>query len=386
METKAKIVNESESTEVFIRTARDRKRKKPSKKKIFISLGIIAAIIAGAFGLATYLSAQDFTPPLIVSTGSVEIKSIEETVSIRGTIEGSESADVSSTLNYRITAINVKEGDLVEKDQVLATLDVSEIQDQYNKASLLLRESQRAYESAQMLYEEGAIAREEYLKLKAAYESDRLNISSFNIADKRNIKSPISGTVTRVNVNVGRYASDTERGQAMFVIENLADLQMKVRVSEYDISRIKVGQSVTITADVLGNDSVTGVVAKISPTGEEKDMTTSEKVIPVVIAIDKGDKNLIAGVTAKATILIDRKDMAKLVSLDAVARDPETGEDMVFVAEDGILRKVPVKTGLESFIYVEILEGELNEGDRVVLAPSLDMDDGMKVHDTTAQP
>jgi RND family efflux transporter MFP subunit len=377
MSNKTKIVNQSENTEVFIRTNTENKAYKPSKKKILLSVGIVVLIIAG---LGVFLQMRgSVEKPVPVEAGSVEVMDIEETVSIKGTIEGSEAADVSSSLNYRITAIFVKEGDLVKKDQVIATLDVKDIQDQYNKAALALRESTRAYESAQTLYEEGAMSRDEYLRLKAAYDSDSLNMSTFNIADKKNITSPISGTVTRVNVNVGRYASDTEAGQAMFVVENLEDLQMKVRISEYDISRIKVGQTVTITADVLGNDSVSGVVAKISPTGEAKDMSSSEKVIPVVIEIDKSDKNLIAGVTAKATILIDKKESATVVSIDAVLQDPETGEDMVFVVEEGLLRKVPVNLGLDANIYIEILDGVLKEGDLVVLAPTFEMEDGMKV-------
>jgi len=164
------------------------------------------------------------------------------------------------------------------------------------------------------------------------------------------------------------------------VVENLGDLQMKVRIGEYDISKIKVGQTVTITADVLGKESVTGIVSSISPTGEEKDMTSSEKVIPVVIDIDKSDKNLIAGVTAKATILIDRRENVPAISIDAIIQDPETGENLVFVVdEDEALRKVAVELGLETNIYAEILEGALKEGEQVVLAPSFELEDGMLV-------
>ena len=371
------IVDMSENTGVFVRTNAESKQKKPSKKKMIIT---IAAVLIVMTALGAFISTRGTEKLTPVSVGSVEIMDIEETVAIRGAIQGSESADVNAAVNYKITAINVKEGDQVTKDQVLATLDVKDIQDQYNRAALALRESRRAYEAAETLYNEGAMSREEYLRLKAAYDSDSLNLSTYDIGDKRNIKSPISGTVTRVNVNVGKYATDTERGQPMFVIENLEDLQMKVRISEYDISKVKVGQTVTITADVLGNDSVTGLVSSISPTGEDKDASSSEKVIPVVINVDRGDKNLIAGVTARAVILIDRKAGAATVSIDAIAQDPETGKDMVFVVDEGgLLRKVPVELGLETNIYVEVLGGALKAGELVVLAPAFDMEDGMKV-------
>jgi len=372
----SKIVNQSDGAEVFVRTNENRKQVKPSKKKMFISIGLVVVILSA---LGAFLSTRTTEQNLSVNVGSVEIMDIEETVSIRGTIEGSESAAVSSALNYRITAVNVQEGDRVSKDQVLAVLDVKDIQDQYNKAALALRESQRAYESAEILYNEGAMSREDYLRLKAAYDNDRLTVSTFNISGVRDIKSPISGTVTRVNVTVGRYASDTERGQPMFVVENLDELQMKVSISEHDISKIRIGQIVTITADVLGGDSVKGEVSKISPTGEES-MTSGEKVIPVVIAIDKGDKNLIAGVTARATIHIDKQERVTVVSIDAIARDPETNQDWVFVVDEGnVLRKAAVEVGLETNIYAEILGGVLKEGDMVVLAPTFEMEDGMAV-------
>jgi len=367
---------EKEKEVVFIRTNKDRKLNAPSKKKMFISIGLVLAVMTG---IGIYLATRDVEPKLMVSVGTVETMDIEQTVSIRGTVQGSESASVSSALNYRITAVNVSEGDRVNKDQVLATLDVKDLQDQYNRAALALRESQRSFESAEILYSEGAMSREEYLRHKASYDNDRLTVSTFNISDIREIRSPISGTVTRVNVTVGRYASDTERGQPMFVVENLDELQMRVSISEHDISKIRVGQPVTITADVLAGDSVAGVVSRILPTGEDS-ASSGEKVIPVVIEIDKGDKNLIAGVTARASILIDRQERATVVSIDAIASDPDTGRDMVFVIDEGgILRKVYIDIGLETNIYAEVLGGVLNEGETVVLAPTFEMEDGRLV-------
>jgi len=378
MKRKTQIVEETENVEVFVRTGRGNENtlKKPSKKKIIITLTLIIVVVT-ALGVVFSQRGSEVGPT--VSTAPLTRMDLEQTVSIKGTIQGSESADVASTLNYKITAIYVHEGDIVKKDQVLATLDVSDLQEEYNKAALSRNESKRAYESAAILYEEGAMAKEEYLKLKAAYERDELTLSSFNIGEKKNIRSPIAGTVTRVNVNIGRYANDTENYQPMFVVENLQDLQMNVKISEYDISKIKVGQEATITAEVLGTKSVAGVVSKISPTGEAKDQTSSEKVIPVVIDVDKGDANLIAGVTAKATILIEKREMALTVPIDAIMEDPESGETSIFIVKEGVLKKVPVTVGLEGNLDVEILSEDVAEGDQVVLAPTFELEDGKPV-------
>ena len=102
------------------------------------------------------------------------------------------------------------------------------------------------------------------------------------------IKSSINGTVTRVNSKVGRFADDTEDDKPMFVIENIENLQMKASISEYDIKKVKVGQKVKISAEILGDSTVDAVVSRISPTGEVKS-GGSERIIPIVIDIT--DKN-----------------------------------------------------------------------------------------------
>jgi len=318
-------------------------------------------------------------PALAVTTGTVEKMDIEEAVSIKGIIEGSQKADVATSYNYKILSILVAEGDLVQKDQVLAVLDSKELQDDYQKALTALNESKFNYESAKSLYEQGAISKEEYLKAESLYQTDKLTVNSLNIADKVNIKSPITGTVTRVNVNIGRYANDTENAEPMFVVEDLQNLKMDVRISEYDISRIQVGQKVTITAEVLGDDSVEGVVSRISPTGEQKDETSKEMVIPVQIDVKKENPKLIAGVTAKAKIEIQKKSNVLSVPIDSILEDPNTGEASVMVLNGTTLKKVPVELGIEGDFNVEITSGNLKVGDKVVLNPTFDMTDGMEV-------
>ena len=189
---------------------------------------------------------------MMVTTGNVEKMDIEQAVSIKGTIEGSQKADVASSLNYKILSILVEEGDVVQKDQVLAVLDSEELQDDYQKAVTALNQSKFNYEASKNLYEEGAISKEDFIKAENLYQTDKITLDSYNIADKVNIKSPITGTVTRVNVNIGRYANDKQSNEPMFVVEDLENLKMDVKISEYDINKIQVGQKVTITAEVLG--------------------------------------------------------------------------------------------------------------------------------------
>lgn len=363
-----------------------KKKRKPisRKKKRIIIAAAIVLVLAFIIVIPRVISGGS-APALAVTTGTVEKMDIEEAVSIKGTIQGSQKADVATSYNYKIVSILVDEGDLVRKDQVLAVLDSEELQDDYKKALTALEESKFNYESSKSLYEEGAISKEEYLKAKSLYETDQLTVDSLNIADKVNIKSPITGTVTRVNVNIGRYANDTEDAEPMFVVEDLQNLKMDVKISEYDISKIQVGQKVTITAEVLGDDSVEGTVSRISPTGEQKDATSKEMVIPVQIDVNKGNTKLIAGVTAKANIEIEKHADVLAVPIDAILEDPNTGDSFVIILKDNKIKKVPVELGLEGDFNVEISSGKLSVGDKVVLNPTFDMTDGMEVAPTPEQ-
>ena len=351
-----------------------KKSNKPKKKVIIIS--IIILVVIAALALPRLLGSGEIPPQ--VSVGSVEKMDLEQTVSVNGIISGSQSAEVVSSLNYEIISILVEEGDRVKNGQVLAILDDEALQDEYRKALKALEQSRFNYEASQRLYEEGAISKAEYIRAKSAYEGDQITVNSFDISEKTNIRSPIDGTVTRVNISLGRYANDTEDNKPMFVIEDLDQLKMDVNVSEYDISKIKEGQTVIIIADVLGKESVAGTVSRISPTGELKDPTSKEMVIPVRIDVDQNEK-LIAGVTAKAKILIESRSQVLTVPIDAVLEDPDTGESYVLVVEGTTLKKVNFEPGIESDFYLEVLSGALSEGDQVVLNPTFELTGGMNV-------
>lgn len=360
-------------------TGKVKKMKKPgSKKKKWIIIAIFIILIIALIVVVPKLMAGEESA-MAVTTGNVEKMDIEQAVSIKGTIQGSQKADVATALNYEIVSILVEEGDIVQKDQVLAVLDSEDLQDDYQKAVTALNESKFNYEASKGLYEQGAISKEEFIKAENQYQTDKITLDSYNIAEKVNIKSPIAGTVTRVNVNIGKVANDTENSEPMFVVEDLENLKMDVKISEYDISKIKVGQKVTITAEVLGEESVEGVVSRISPTGELKDETSKEMVIPVQIDVTEENSNLIAGVTAKAKIEIEKRSNVLSIPLDAVVEDPNSGDSYVMMLNGTKLKNVPVELGLEGDFNIEISSGKLSEGDKVVLNPTFEMTDGMEV-------
>ena len=110
-----------------------KKRKKP-----VIVVGIVAVI---GLTMAMKSLAGGDSGAMMVTTSPASRQTVAETVVIKGTIEGSETAEITSALNNKILAINVKEGDRVTKDQVLAELDGEDLkealtvaQDQYDQS------------------------------------------------------------------------------------------------------------------------------------------------------------------------------------------------------------------------------------------------------------
>lgn len=399
------------------------------KKKRFwvISIIIVAAVI-----VIGSLNKNKGAAEVSVNVVPLETKTLEQIISVKAPLEGIEKADVVSPLNYEIIDIRVKEGDLVKKDQILAVLDSDELEEfiskeenqielsqlelkdkqkalqiEYDKAVLNIKELETSYIQNKELLQNEIITQEAFNKIENSLNDAKKSLESFNVSEgkivlssseskrieiqkqelekkkedleKVFIKSPIDGTVTRVNVNLGRYAKDTDDGKPMFVVENLNKLQMKIFVSEYDISKIKIGQTALITSDVIKNETAKGVVSRISPTAEQKDNNTMERVIPVVIDIAEKPESLIAGVIATAKIEVDRADNVYAVPSGAIVVD-ENNENKVFVLnEDNTIKSIKVELGLETDLETEIISNELINSMKIVINPDLSLTDGMIV-------
>lgn len=211
----------------------------------------------------------------------------------------------------------------------------------------------------------------------AAFELDQKK----ELLENTRVTSPIAGTVVRVNCKVGRFADKTDDDKPMFIIENLDVLEMKINVSEYSIGKVQIGQPVEISADILNGEAVKGEVTAISPTGEEKGNGSTERVIPTTVRIIDQNTRLIAGITAKAKIELQKAEDAWVVPVSALLQQPD-GSTAIVTIEDNIAHMIPVTTGVESDIQVEVIpaeEGKLTEGMQIVETPAANLTDGMTV-------
>ena len=204
--------------------------------------------------------------------------------------------------------------------------------------------------------------------------------------DNTVLKAPIDGTVVRVNTKVGRFADKMENDAPLFVIENLDNLELEIKVSEYSIGKVEVGQEAEITADILNGEPVYGKVASISPTGEEKGGGSSERVIPTKIQITDNNTKLIAGITARASIILEESEDALTVPVSAVFE--KDGNNYIQEITDGTVYWIPVDIGVEGDVDMEIIPADgktLDETSVLIASPGEQYAEGMAVTSSVGQ-
>lgn len=436
------------------------------KKKKIVIIG--AVVIAGVVGIGFMKmrgNAANTAGPM-VTTYSLAKSNVEETLSLKAPLEGTESAEIVSKLHYEVVKLNVKEGDRVTKGQILAQLDSDSLkkdikkmeedlellkiqnnessrnesksveqaqldleqklkdrQNTYDKAVDDLDTAKRKYESNQQLATAGAVSQEDLKKSKTEYEDAQRVVDAYDVKDGKviatqaelnslesaennskasrekaisiaqmelqrkkqdledcEIKSPIDGTITRVNIKLGRFADETDNDKtAMFVVENIDKLQMKVKVSEYDIDKVKVGQKVIISADILEGKTAEGIVARISPTGEEKTSNSGERVIPAVVEVKGEKQGLLAGINAKAKILIAESKDTLVMPLECLMQNDDESLQVLRVNKQNKVEVIPVTVGVENDLEVEVKSDKLKEGDQIILSPTPDLVEGTEV-------
>ena len=235
------------------------------------------------------------------------------------------------------------------------------------------------------------------------------------------ITAPISGTVTTKNVNAGENVQNGNSTTALAVIYDLSEVTFEMNIDELDISNVKVGQTVEVTADAFEDQTFEGTVTKVSMEGTAANGVT---YYPVTVTMTEYG-GLLPGMNVTGVIILDEAEDALAIPVDALQRGnkvyvkdsttskkgetstkdaaaagddrPEgtaddksegnatgqksTNKDTDENGKSGDqnakssnvpegFREVTVTTGLTSDEYVEILSGDLSEGDEVYISQS----------------
>lgn len=274
------------------------------------------------------------------STGTAAIGSV--TCAAGGSFAYGQSKQVVAKTTGELQSLTVREGDRVSDGQLIGSFDDTDMDSQIENARLSI-------ESAE-------------LSLQNARES----------LDDYVITSPISGTVIEMNYGVGDNIDPTATAASGYlaVIYDMSALEFEMQIDELDISKIQVGQMVSITADALDGQTFTGRVDKVNINGVTANGATT---YPVTVLVDD-PQNLLPGMNVSARIIVEELPHVLCVPVEAVSRDNTVlvtdasalSEDGLTVADPTKIRTVEVTLGRNSEEYIEITGG-LSEGEIVLI-------------------
>jgi len=240
-----------------------------------------------------------------------------------------------------VTAINVQEGGVVNKDDIVLQISGEDLTEAIQSAAETLR-------------------------------SAELNMDNLQEAmNNYTVTSPISGTIIEKNAKAGDALT---AGADLCTIYDLSYLVMVINVDELQVSDVSVGQSVQVTADAVPDKTYTGTVTRVSMKGSSNGGTTT---YPVTVRIDETE-GLRPGMNANAEIVIAEAGNALAVPNAAIVRggyvlvtkdSPSAANaDPDMTAPEGYVY-VPVKIGVSDDDYTQIISG-VTGNDTVAYDPS----------------
>lgn len=210
-------------------------------------------------------------------------------------------------------------------------------------------------------------AQEEYDRMLAGPTDEEIAAEEANVAaveaklNQRLVEAPFDGLVTLALPREGNYVDE---GAKAFEMQNPSSFLMEVQVNEMDINKIEVGQSATVTLDALPEKAYKAVVSKVGSIGDNSSGVVN---FTVLVEISEPDEDLKAGMTAVVEVATSSDQQALLIPNQAIRL--EEGQMVVYVMSNGNIEAVPVTLGNSSTEYSELLEGEIQPGDLIVLNP-----------------
>ena len=349
------------------------------------------------------------------------------TVSASGTLQPTKSVDVGSEQSGTLASVLVQENDYVKKGQLLAQLDSAKLNDAVTKSQAALAaaeatvaqtqatvaetkaalarmrqvaelsggkvpaktELEAAEATLQRAIANGASARASVAQARAVLKTDETNLS------KGTIRSPVNGVVLTRKVEPGQTVVAAMMIPVLFTIaEDLATMELQVKVDEADVGNVKLGQPATFTVSAWPGRTFPASILRV---GIGSTITDNVVTYKTVLAVRNDDLALRPGMTATASIITARRENVLLVPNAALRFTPpsatankkeggfvasllprmpsqpkkksdagSSGAQQVWVLEQNIPKTVAVKTGISNGRMTEITGGELKAGMAVV--------------------
>ncbi|HNQ19394.1 MAG TPA: efflux RND transporter periplasmic adaptor subunit [Smithellaceae bacterium] len=236
-----------------------------------------------------------------------------------GTIEATQ-AELSFQVPGRVAKVNFKEGQSVQKDELIAELDRAELEARYGQAKALVQSAsdtlvnaQKNYERFEELFRKGVVSEKERDNLKLTYEIAQAKLAEAKALlkqasvylDYTQLKAPMDGVITSRNIEPGETVT---AGREVITVSDLSGVELKIFVEETQIGKVRPNQEVDVTVDTFPGKIYKGKISFISPEGEFTPKTIQTKkervklVYLVKVTIDNPHYELKTGMPADALL------------------------------------------------------------------------------------
>lgn len=301
-----------------------------------------AVLVLGAGGLAMRGEAADASAAASApQTVEAQARNLVLRAEASGEVEPIRTVEVKSKASGEILRVHVETGDYVEAGTLLAEVDPRDVQNALDQAEAELASAQVQLQTAraqrqrvEALRQGEIVTQDEYesaVNAQAAAQTALVRAqTNARLARERSrdvtIRAPISGTIITRAVEPGTIIAsatgNVSGGTSLFTMADLSEIQVRARVDETDIGRVKPGQQARVTVEAYPGQSFTGTVLKIEPQAVVEQNVT---MFPVLVRLANPEGLLKPGMNADVSMETDRREGAVSVPTGAVTTIREAG-------------------------------------------------------------
>jgi RND family efflux transporter MFP subunit len=312
-------------------------------------------------------------------TTPVKRRNISTSVIATGIVKPQTGAEVKvgSRISGIVKELNVNVGDYVQKGDLLARLEETELRAEYNQtmanldnALTVLKYAKIEMKRQEKLLEKNFISKQDYDNAVRDYElaltgkkQAEANVDYAKVQlSYTNIIAPTNGVVASISTQEGETVAAMFAAPTFVTIIDLNRLEVQAYVDETDIGKISKDQQVEFTVDTYANAKFKGVVSTIYPKAVIVDNVVN--YVSIIEITDKQGKLLRPEMTTTVDIITKSIENALTIPGKAVTR--KSGQSIVYLLENEKLVERKVTTGEQGKIYTQITSG-LKENERVIL-------------------
>lgn len=312
-----------------------------------------------------------------VKAAAVQVKPVEEKISVVASISANESIEVKSEIDGTIEDILFSEGQPVEKGQVLVKLDTRKWDASVAQAEAEFKLAVATRDRAESMVKNQTISAQEYDQATATYEARKasLDLMKQQLKDAR-ITARISGIAGARLVSPGQVIS---KETLLTTLVDISPVKVEFRVPERFLGQLKTGQVIAFRVSAYPGEEFRGEVYFIDP---QVDVAT--RTVLVKATQPNEDGRLRPGMFGNLDLILTVRERALLVPESAILRD---GDKVILytIGADGTAQMVPVELGARRPGEVEVTQG-LSGGEKVIFEGTQKIGPGAPVINSLDEP